>query len=86
MFPFPSPLIFLILIGFLVIYIKFAEVLSSELVGKYYQFAGWIPGQCNLMMVVPELGTHLLTSALSGFTFIFKIDVSAGGNYGIPSC
>lgn len=86
MFPFPFPLISLILIGFLVIYIKFAEVLSSELVGKYYQFAGWIPGQCNLMMVVPELGTHLLTSALSGFTFIFKIDVSAGGNYGIPSC
>lgn len=85
MFPFPSPLISLILIGFLVIYIKFAEVLS-ELVGKYYQFAGWIPGQWNLMMVVPELGTHLLTSALSVFTFIFKIDVSAEGNYGIPSC
>jgi len=85
MFPFTSPLISLILIGFLVIYIKFAEVLS-ELVGKYYQFAGWIPGQWNLMMVVPELGTHLLTSALSGFTFTFKIDVSAGGNYGVPSC
>jgi len=31
------------------------------------------------MTVVSELGTHLMTSAVSGFTFIFKIYVFGMG-------
>lgn len=77
-------LISFIVIGFLVIDSRFAEDLFSELFGKCYQFALWIPGQRNQTTAVSELGTHLMTSAVFGLTSFFKIDVSAGGELWNP--